>query len=84
MTNSIYILHGCWGSVDWIKSEIIEVSAEPQPLLMKLAGIADTSAQDYIVTHSDVMEKRDQWSYEVTNGCGKFAGFYITKKEVQL
>lgn len=80
--DKVYVLHGYWDTPDFDGVKIIKISHELEPVEKRLEKIAENKAADYLELHGYLQEDKGRRYYEVTNGCGKYAKFYITEEVI--
>lgn len=73
-----------WETPNNSETVAVGVSVDVESLIKKLQQIADTKAREYVEMCGYIQEKRDEMSYEATNGCGKHVGFRITEHQMDL
>lgn len=81
----LYVLDGAWNTSEHAASIVLGVTEEIEPLQKKLAEIAESSAKEYIPKlWFGKNEDKGSRHYEVSDGDGNWAKFYITEHYVEL
>ncbi len=75
----VYVLHGSFNTQDADGVKVLGVSFKMEPLLRMLDGIVDSNAGDYVKMYGHFQTERGERYYEIMDGNGQYAKFYITE-----
>lgn len=82
---TLYALSGSWDTPYADGSIVLGISADIKLLQKKLDGIADSKASEYLEHVVETAEEeRGERHYEIVDGDGRYAKFYITEHSVGI
>lgn len=81
----MYVLSGAWDTPYADGSKIVGISEDIEPLQKALKQIIDSRAGEYLEHPVEIAEEEiGERHYEIVDGDGRYAKFYITEHYVEL